>query len=517
MLSTGTLAATASAERPREGAKAASPGRESQPRVAIPPPSDTRTSETPDSRVSGADHDEGMRRPAAAQPAHSASAVEGLGLSRSAEERAAREGPVIAADGPPEAVEDSGEQLVVAGVSKEDASIVRGDGGDNIGKNATRDALASGEEGLIYVNTATGETVREPPAELMARSEEAEAAGDYLVFVPSRSFIAARTSSLRHSSGSLVGTAADKTVSAGADAVSPTANSSASEIAGGTFAALMTAEAERQPILKSSSASRDDGAGIHRNEPPAVPTPPSIAGTSALPTAAAAEAALRGGETWNRFSGVSESGTTPDHPRSSPQPHEPIDSACKPSDAVVVTGVSSPISNGAIISAAASTPSGFPMAIDLSQGACEPPLPVKADGVGVGGGGSAGKLDAMEEASEETGAGKEDFWACIACTLQNKAHLRVCSVCGTPKPKHLMSQVWNCFRFVFSCSRASTLKRVGIAKPYWQAVVAIRREHDMLAEPLMLPTVVIHVADDGGRRIKLLERVTNYMRSPFLP
>lgn len=48
--------------------------------------------------------------------------------------------------------------------------------------------VLTGDEGILYVNQDTGEATRDPPPELVARSEEAEQAGDYLVFVPYRSF-----------------------------------------------------------------------------------------------------------------------------------------------------------------------------------------------------------------------------------------------------------------------------------------------------------------------------------------
>lgn len=47
------------------------------------------------------------------------------------------------------------------------------------------------EEGILYVNQDTGEVTREPPPELLVKTGDAERAGEYLVFVPCRSFVAA--------------------------------------------------------------------------------------------------------------------------------------------------------------------------------------------------------------------------------------------------------------------------------------------------------------------------------------
>lgn len=47
------------------------------------------------------------------------------------------------------------------------------------------------EELLIYLNSTTGDTSRDPPPELVAQSMEAENAGEYLVFVPCRTFVQA--------------------------------------------------------------------------------------------------------------------------------------------------------------------------------------------------------------------------------------------------------------------------------------------------------------------------------------
>lgn len=72
------------------------------------------------------------------------------------------------------------------------------------------DALRAGaaEEGVLYLNQRTGETSRDAPPELVSLSEEAERAGEYLVFVPCRSFVrAVRSRALVAAGGGVPGSA----------------------------------------------------------------------------------------------------------------------------------------------------------------------------------------------------------------------------------------------------------------------------------------------------------------------
>ncbi|CAN0517357.1 unnamed protein product, partial [Ectocarpus sp. 12 AP-2014] len=73
-------------------------------------------------------------------------------------------------------------------------------GGQEEGARPVREPRV--EQGPVYLNTATMETVREPPAELLALADQAESAGNYLVFVPSHRFVAAAAGAVPASASS---------------------------------------------------------------------------------------------------------------------------------------------------------------------------------------------------------------------------------------------------------------------------------------------------------------------------
>lgn len=261
------------------------------------------------------------------------------------------------------------------------------------GDTPPADAPPLEEMGMVYYNTATGESAREPPAELVAQAEEADKAGGYLIFVPCRKFVAAMASSS----------------AAAANSSTSTPRVLEAAFAAGSGVGPLLRTAGRSNATRSSGDVRKPAEGRGRGEGGNKQNGLTLNVLSTpAPLVAVDESAAQGGDCggsgggagmWDRLSVVS-TGTTPSHP-------------CVP----------------------------LPT-IDLSQGAPARPLLVGNDaGGGSGGRGCSGK---DEVTVVDGGAGTkaaEDTWACVACTLKNGVHLSACEVCGEARPKTFRSQV----------------------------------------------------------------------------
>ena len=306
---------------------------------------------------------------------------------------AAREGPSTAISGPVAAsgaTSGGGTLSVGCGGTAAVGDAQSSDGGDGRPSSRGVGAPALEEAGIVYLNAVTGETVREPPAELLAQAEEAEKGGDYLVFIPCRSFVAA----VRASSAAAATTSTPSTprisgaaVGSGAEPLLPTAGRS-------------NTAGSRNDVRKPAGGGgreagvKQDGSALNQffTSNPLVADAPAAPGGSGDGSVG----------TWDRLSVVSALGTTTSHPRV-PRPM-----------------------------------------IDLSQGApAPPPLLVGHDGDGIsaGGGGGSGK-DGVEIVGGGAGAEPaEDIWTCPACTLNNGVRYSVCEICKTARPKTFRSQV----------------------------------------------------------------------------
>lgn len=318
--------------------------------------------------------------------------------------------------------EHGGERPAVAmngqalcGGSQRDARASSDSGGDGEtkGRSKATDTVPAEtviEEGLVYLNTATGETAREPPAELVARVEEAESAGEYLVFVPSRSFMAAvarnatvatdtngtaagtacaavGVSSSLSEAASTIGAAAERALQGVVSEPCSSVREEAAAKAGGDSSARKTATSE--------SCGRQEGR-IAYQSPLEAPTPPTAVKREGSTSGGSRGSGSRangsggGGETWDRLSSL-------------------------------------------------------PM-IDLSQGVASAPLDV--DQIDVGGGNVGGGTGKVESEGCEEGAGITDgggkvaatMWACCVCTLLNKARRTTCAACSNRRPANFGRQ-----------------------------------------------------------------------------
>ena len=252
-------------------------------------------------------------------------------------------------------------------------------------------AEAVRQGGLVYLNTITGEAVHEPPAELLTRAEEADSAGEYLVFVPSRNFVeAAEAASGLSEAASAVGAAAENVLQAVADAGACSSAMKASGSGGGGNGA----EAPKHRGEEEQGAQERVPLPLI-----AAPTPPTAVKLSAAAAAAGSSTpggsirsggssgggAAGGGETWDRLSSL-------------------------------------------------------PM-IDLSQGAPSAPLDVENGDGGGGGGAEAGAGVAVAvEGAAAAPAAVAAMWTCTACTLLNKARRTTCAVCSKARPKSFDAQ-----------------------------------------------------------------------------
>lgn len=280
----------------------------------------------------------------------------------------------------------------------------RGDGdggGGGGGRTSSRgglDAPPLEEEGIVYVNAATGESAREPPAELLAQAEEAEKAGGYLVFIPCRNFVAAAAAAVVGSSSAASAPSIPRMSGAasGVGTLLPTA---------GRSNAAGSRDEGRKPVggEEGEGGGEQDRWALNKLSTPS----PLIADAPAAPGGSGGG----GGsvETWDRLSAVSAAGTTPSHPR------VPL-----------------------------------PRPIDLSQGAPAPPLLVGRDVDGVSAGSADGGRGKGDVEVLSGGSGTEaarDTWTCVACTLNNGVRHSACVVCGTARPKAFRSQVGGVIKF----------------------------------------------------------------------
>lgn len=239
------------------------------------------------------------------------------------------------------------------------------------------EALRKG--GLVYLNTATGETVREPPAELVSRAEEADSAGEYLVFVPSRSFVeAAEAAAGLSAAASAVGAAAENALRAVADAGTSSSASGGDDCAGrnGTVADKRRREEEEGSQQRARLPS-----SLEAPTPPTAATPAAV-GSDQSGGGGGGNGATWGGETWDRLSSL-------------------------------------------------------PM-IDLSQGAA-PSAPLDVENTGVCGGGGSGAGSEAAGAVAVAGA-TAGTWTCTRCTLVNRASRTTCEVCANARPKSFGAQ-----------------------------------------------------------------------------
>lgn len=319
----------------------------------------------------------------------------------------------------PEKQHAAAEMAPAVGVGEEAGGGVGGSGSSTEPGRVPPEALREG--GLVYLNTVTGEAVREPPEELVARADKAESAGEYLVFVPSYSFMAAASAASAAAASAPASTpcsspshgivaaeaaaAAASRLSEAASAVGAAAESVLQAVVGDPLSSAR--EEARRPLRADCGAAaaavvcerhggqRAEQQGPHLS-PLDTPTPPTVAkpvagssgesgsgvvNASGVGGGAGGGRGARGGEAWDRLSSLSM--------------------------------------------------------IDLSQGPASAPVDVEEAEAGRGkGAGGSGLGVAVEGAAVAAVA----MWTCTACTLLNKARRTTCSVCGTSRPKGFVSQ-----------------------------------------------------------------------------
>lgn len=354
-------------------------------------------------------------------------------------------------------------------------------GGDNHGVDdgavggdvdAAAELGEEGEEYFVYVNMVTGEVTREPPTELVARSEEAEQAGDFLIFVPSHSFVGAAASASASASNAAtvaaVASSASQAWKLASQLASATAEEAFSEDAcgGGSPPGDKLGEecgAERGAGGGSNGLAGDSRGGDgYLLTAVAASTPPEAAHVARQHNNGSS--GTSGGEAWHRLGSLSEPGMTP---AASRQPLDTGTSAGAAANAanaaaaemVATSGVGTPpVGARPAVSGSAPTAGGvggvgvgggdpFALTIDLSEASA-----VAAASLGAGEKRRAGNdctVDGLAVAPGEAGAGagagagaaEVGGWACSMCTLKNAMKVRRCEVCSAPKPKSLGLQV----------------------------------------------------------------------------
>lgn len=270
------------------------------------------------------------------------------------------------------------------------------------------------EGGLVYLNTATGEAVREPPEELVARADEAESAGEYLVFVPSCSFVTAAAAA---AATSVVASPACSSPSHNNAAEAAAAAAAASRLSEAASAVGAAAESVLQAVVGEPRCSAKEEA----------PRPQQADGRA--PVAAATCERQRGGK-------EGEQG-----PRKSPLDAPTPPTVAKPvaasSSGVVVSGGDGgrgrETGTGGGGGETWDRLSSLPM-IDLSQGPASAPVGVEEEAE-AGGGEGVGESGAGV-AVEGAAVAAVGMWACTVCTLLNKSRLTKCAVCGNCRPKN---------------------------------------------------------------------------------
>ena len=276
------------------------------------------------------------------------------------------------------------------GAGGEDPESNEADGGG-------ADLPLEGEVGLIYLNPTTGETALEPPPELVARAEEAEVAGEYLIFIPSRGFFVAA----KHA----------QPVTAAASCATPS----------------MTIEASRKEgVFEGTDA--DKGGVLRAGQGRALATPDPRGSAGPLETDGGG-----GTDAWDRLSVTSQQGT--------PLSQTPGVRGTGARSATVTrdfeqrgpTKTSNPETSVASLT------------IDLSQGGSRKLSPmivaekdIEGEGVGADEAGGFAETGGVERTGTEEARGT---WACAVCTLENKERARRCAVCETPKAKPSGSKV----------------------------------------------------------------------------
>ncbi|CAN0116413.1 unnamed protein product, partial [Ectocarpus sp. 13 AM-2016] len=326
----------------------------------------------------------------------------------------------------------------------------RGDrrGGQEEGARPVREPRA--ERGPVYLNTATMETVREPPAELLALADQAESAGDYLVFVPSHRFVAAAAGAVPASASSRNSKVAEAPAlshsssnmdvdsngsnPAAASAFSHNSSNMDADSNGSNPAAApafshnsSNMDADRNvavTVARMSEAAPAVGAAAERvlqvvaaaGESCSPPSSTTVvnAGTGSGGAAAAAAAAFVSNTRRNSRGDQAQD----------TQQGSPVEASMTPSTVAkaVLDGSSSSSSSGRRGGGGGGGTwdrfSSLPT-IDLSQGVASAPPDV--ENAGGAGGNAAVTLAAT--------------WTCAACTLTNKARRTTCEVCGTSRPK----------------------------------------------------------------------------------
>ena len=275
------------------------------------------------------------------------------------------------------------------GAGGEDPESNEADGGG-------ADLPLEGEVGLIYLNPTTGETALEPPPEFVARAEEAEVAGEYLIFIPSRGFFVAA----KHA----------QPVTAAASCATPS----------------MTIEASRKGVFEGTDADR--GGVLRAGQGRALATPDPRGSAGPLETDGGG-----GTDAWDRLSVTSQQGTplsqTPGVRRTGARSA----TVTRDFEQRGPTKTSNPETSVASLT------------IDLSQGESRklsPMIVAEKDIEGEGVGADEAGGFAETGGTERTGTGEAwGTWACAVCTLENKERARRCAVCETPKAKPSGSKV----------------------------------------------------------------------------
>lgn len=319
------------------------------------------------------------------------------------------------------------------------------------GAGAEAGAVALEDPRILYLNPDTGETTRVPPPELLAQSEAAEKSGGYLVFVPSRAFVASTTPSTPSVSSSL----------------SVKSSETATDSVEQGLPRLDSARCADGVVASSggtNSWSSSSGAEVVAV---AAPVPPaatlnhdaSIPRSSDSNTPAIDASRQQGEETWDRLAasrndGGSSSGGSNGFTCTASSEKSPRLMVTRNGHGVtrgMEEDAGSASANTGVTSPELTT-KNVPV-IDLSQGGIDGSKDAVRQGEGVGDEVDRGGHDASRGVGGKSGVaatGESEGadpvpaavgWACGMCTLQNRAGARFCAVCRNPRPKDNSNKV----------------------------------------------------------------------------
>lgn len=353
------------------------------------------------------------------------------------------------------------------------------------GTGAEAGAVALEDPKILYLNPDTGGTARVPPPELLAEAEAAEKSGGYLVFVPSRVFVASTTSSTSSAPSSVSASLSVKPSEAATDPVEMGSSRLDSVRCGVTVATPATADGVVPSTAGTNSRSSRSSAAVVAV---AAPVPPaatlnhdgSTPRSSDNNTLAMGASRRQGVETWDRLAapgndGSSGSGSGEERGQqdegtattAAPANSSSSDAACtvpsETSPRLMVTrsrhGVTRGMGEEAASARASSgvtspelTTKNVPV-IDLSDGGIDgskeevrrgESVGDEVDGGGHSACGGVGGKDEVAATGESGGAEPVPAavgWACGMCTLQNRAGARFCAVCRNPRPKEGSNKV----------------------------------------------------------------------------